>query len=105
MVIIRGVSEDGESLAVLRARQDRVEAGIVRPVKEGELPTGELVTLSPRPEAPWVCDVETQLPAGVINARGGSDGKRDHHGPAQIATPNYRNNWDRIWSPRKSQPN
>lgn len=106
IVLIQGVSEDGESLAVIRAREDRVEAGIIRSVKEGEVPSGELLKLVPRPETPLVCDVETQVPAGVINASGGSDTKTSHHGPAQVATPSYRNNWDRIWSrPNKSQPN
>ncbi len=106
-MLIQGVSEDGESLAVLRAREDRLEAGIVRAVKEGEPPTsGELLKLTPRPESPLVCDVETQVPAGLINASGGSDRKTSHHGPAQVASPSYRNNWDRIWNrPNKSQPN
>src|SRR5688572_22375006 len=97
-MLIHGVSEDGESMAVLRAREDRVEAGIIRTVKEGEAPRGELVKLTPRAESPLLCDVETELPAGVINASGGSDTKTSHQGPAQVATPNYRNNWDRIWS-------
>ena len=106
VMLIHGVSEDGESMAVLRAREDRVEAGIIRTVKEGEIPSsGELLKLTPRPESPLVCDVETQVPAGLINASGGSEGKTSHHGPAQVATPSYRNNWDRIWSRPKSQPN
>lgn len=94
VVLIQGISEDGEALAVLRAREDRVEAGIVRTVKEGELGQGELVRLKPRPESPLVCDVEVQLPENALNARGGSDA---HHGPAQVATQTYRDNWDAIW--------
>jgi len=106
VVFIHGVSEDGESMAVLRAREDRVEAGVIRTVKEGEVPQGELLKLTPRAETPLICDVETQLPAGVINASGGSDRGTAHHGPAQVATPEYRNNWDKIWSRSKnSKPN
>src|SRR4051794_32557978 len=93
-MLIQGISEDGEALAVLRARDDRVEAGIVRSVKEGELGQGELVKLKPRPETPLVCDVEVQVPENAVNSKGVSD---VHHGPAQVATRTYRANWDNIW--------
>ena len=104
MVLIHGVAEDG-AMAVLRARNDRLEAGIMRSVKPGEPVSGELVQLRPRPECPLVCDVETSVPAGTVNAAGGSDRAPEraaHGGPAQVATPSYRANWDAIWSkPRK----
>ena len=45
VVLIHGVSEDGESLAVLRARADRVEAGVLRAVKGGELAQGSKSTV------------------------------------------------------------
>jgi hypothetical protein len=66
----------------------------VRSVKEGELGQGELVRLKPRADSPLVCDVEVQMPPNALNARGGSD---THHGPAQVATRTYRDNWDAIW--------
>lgn len=103
-VLIHGVSEDGQTLAVLRAREDRIEAGVVRAVKEGEALQGELVKLTPRPESPLVCDVEVQVPAGAINALGGSDTTPADAGaaplgrPAQVATDTYRDGWDAIWS-------
>jgi hypothetical protein len=104
VVLIHGVSEDG-AMAVLRARNDRVEAGIMRTVKAGEPPTGELLKLKPRPECPLVCDVEVSVPEGTCNASGGSDSapsaaasRAAHGGPAQVATPTYRANWDAIWS-------
>lgn len=103
-ILIHGVSEDGETMAVLRARDDRVEAGLVRPVKADQPLQGELVKLTPRPEFPLLCDVEVQVPEGVVNASGGSDqpapGRRS--GPAQVATESYRQNWDAIWSKPKS---
>lgn len=97
-ILIHGVSEDGEKMAVLRARNDRIEAGIVSTVKEGQPVDGELIKLTPRPELPFVCDVETQLPKGAINAMGGSDVRATRGGPAQVATEAYRENWDAIWS-------
>jgi hypothetical protein len=106
-VLIQGISEDGSTLAVLRAREDRIEAGLVRAVKEGEPLEGELVKLTPRPDAPLVCDVEVQLPAGAINARGGAEQPSDlapgtRGRPAQVATDSYRENWDAIWSKPRS---
>lgn len=92
-VLIHGVSEDGEKLAVLRARDDRIEAGIVRKIKDGEPLHGELVRLTPRPEHPLLCDVEVTMPApAAAPAR-----KLGHGGPAQVATHSYRANWDAIW--------
>lgn len=91
-VLIHGVSEDGEKLAVLRAREDRVEAGIVSKLKEGEPVHGELVRLSPRPESPLLCDVKVELPSAQ---------RLSHGGPAQVATPDYRANWDAIWSKKR----
>ena len=102
-MLIRGVSEDGESLAVLRAREDRVELGIVRKVKDGQPITGELVRLTPRADSPLICDVEVEFtpPAAAPSHKLG------HGGPAQVATPSYRQNWDAIWSKPKgsSAPN
>lgn len=124
-MLIHGVSDDGQNFAVLRARDDRVEAGIVRRVREGEPIMGELVSLTPRPESPLLCDVEVEYagpgtgasavpPASGKTASVASDvaaaatsdnaetapapAKLTHGGPAQVATPTYRANWDAIWS-------
>jgi hypothetical protein len=107
VVLIRGFSQDGQAMAVLRAREDRVEAGVVRAIKEGETPQGELVKLTPRPDLPLLCDVQVEVPEGTVNAKGGSDGDKArtvHNGPAQVATDSYRANWDAIWNkaPKKS---
>ena len=100
-ILIHGVSEDGETMAVLRTREDRVEAGVVRAVKEGQPIAGEVLKLTPRPEFPLLCDVEVQVPAGVVNAAGGSDeaarAPASRGRPAQVATDSYRENWDAIW--------
>lgn len=104
-MLIHGVSEDGESFAVLRARDDRLEAGVVRKVKDGEPLHGELLRLTPRPESPLVCDVEVQYaPPGAavsthdVAADAPHAPKLKHGGPAQVATVSYRANWDAIWS-------
>jgi hypothetical protein len=98
-VLIHGVSEDGEKLAVLRARGDRVEAGVVSKVKDGEPLHGELVKLTPHPDFPLLCDVDVEFPAQ--QAPHESARKLSHGGPAQVASAHYRANWDAIFSKKK----
>ena len=102
-VLIHGVSDDGEKLAVLRARDNRLEAGIISKVKEGQPLHGELLRLSPRPDFPLLCDVEVTVPARVTAGPSESAPKLSHGGPAQVATHSYRANWDSIWS-KKPRP-
>jgi hypothetical protein len=92
VALVYGVSDDGHGLDVIRKRQGRLEAGTVRPLEEGKPIHGEVVRLKPRPQAPLVCDVEVDLPKEA--ARPSSTG------PAQVATDQYRKNWDAIYKDR-----
>jgi hypothetical protein len=102
-VLIHGVSEDGQKLAVLRTREDRVEAGVISKLKEGEPMHGELVRLTPRADFPLLCDVEVELSSA--SAQAAERPKLSHGGPAQVATPSYRTNWDAIWRKPAGKPN
>jgi hypothetical protein len=88
VVLLQGPTEDGEGIRVVRAREDRLEAGEVRPLKEGKpITSGEVVKLAPRAAAPQVCDVEV-----LAKVEHGLPGK-----PAQVATTAYRESWERIF--------
>lgn len=88
VVLLAGPTDDGEGIRVVRAREERLEAGEVRPLKEGKpLGNGEIVKLAPRAESPRVCDVEV---VAKIGAERGS-------GPPQVATSAYRESWERIF--------
>ncbi len=125
VVLIRGVTDDGKGLEVLRARDERLEIGQVRPLEEGKPLAGDVVRLLPRPDAPYLCDVETQVrvptpgasrdvsrvpqsgePQGFPGAerRVAKEAAAEHRplrsGPPQVATDAYRKNWDAIWSTR-----
>ena len=100
VVVLGGPTEDGVGRKVLRMRSDRVETGEVRPLQEGKSLAGDVVTLKPREDAPWLCDVEvahaapTQRPAANDSSPPRSVlGK----GPVQVATEDYRQNWDSIF--------
>jgi hypothetical protein len=99
IALIHGVTPDG-GFQILRSRDNRLEFGAVRPLREGVPITGEVVKLRPREICPILCDVEVELaakelpkdrqvPALEASARSG---------PAQVATDQYRKNWDAIWS-------
>jgi hypothetical protein len=105
VALIHGVTPDG-GFQILRARDNRLEVGAIRPLREGVPITGEVVKLHPRQDFPALCDVEVQLAAPELaNDRQvpatttppvANTALRS--GPAQVATDQYRKNWDAIWS-------
>lgn len=100
MALIHGVTPDGEGLNILRARGDRLELGAVRPLRDGAPIPGEVVSLKPRANFPALCDVETHFkPAEAASDRQEPPASVVRRtGPAQVATDEYRRNWDAIWN-------
>ena len=83
---------------MLRAREQGLEIGEVRPIVEGQPLTGEIVKLRARPGMPHVCDVETQLSREELDrARGVPRPALGHPGPARVSSDAYRTNWDAIY--------
>jgi hypothetical protein len=97
VALIHGVTPDGEGLQIVRARENRLEVGAIRPLREGVPITGEVVTLRPRPGFPALCDVEVQVKAPALPTTDRQE-LPARTGPAQVATDEYRRNWDMIWS-------
>ena len=94
VAIVCGVSDDGQSLDIIRKRGERIEAGTVRRLEQGKPIHGEVVRLRPREQFPMICDVEVEVPSRTPTAMSSS-------GPAQVATETYRKNWDAIYGSRK----
>ena len=92
VVVIGPPTPDGAGANVLRLREGRLETGQIRSLEQGKPIAGEVVTLRPRKEAPNVCDVQVEHDATPPN--------KDTNRPAQVATANYRENWDAIWKRR-----
>ncbi len=88
-------TDDGKGVRVLRAREDRVEAGEVRPVADGQPLHGELVRLTPREDSPALCDVEV-----LHDSR--EQPKEGHARPAQVATDTYREHWTQIFGDKSA---
>jgi hypothetical protein len=102
VVLVHGATGDGEGARVLRARQGHIEAGEVRPLREGQplVPGGEVVRLVERTGTPCLYDVKVdyQVPAAPPPpvARAAS-------GPPQVSTPAYRESWDRTFAAPRSK--
>jgi hypothetical protein len=94
VVMLHGKTEDGQGARVLRARPGRLEAGEVRPLREGKpMVKGEVVSLSRREDAPALYDVKVEH---VVDAPG-PETQKSTPGPAQVATRAYRESWERIF--------
>ncbi len=114
VVLLHGATDDGQGVKVLRARSGRVEAGEVRPLREGRplAAGGEVVRLAPRKDAPALFDVHVEH---VVSAAPGPSHEpasaperreREGHaalsGPAQVANRAYRDSWERTFGARKA---
>jgi len=93
VVFVRGPSDDGEGVNILRLRNDTVEAGELRAAKDGQPIHGELVRLEQRPEHDRLYDVEV-LAEGPKPAAPVLDSR---NGPAKVVSEAYRDGWDQIF--------
>ncbi|HEX2880809.1 MAG TPA: hypothetical protein VHO25_14860 [Polyangiaceae bacterium] len=104
VALICGVGANGSDLHVLRRRNNRIETGVARALREGQPIQGELVRLRPREQFPLLCDVDVEL-ANPEQAQASDDVQTREfdprngptHGPAQVSNDSYRKNWDAIW--------
>jgi hypothetical protein len=103
IALLGGTTEDGGQ-RVVRLRPEGASLGELRPLQEGRPIHGEVLQLKPRQDAPWVCDVDVTVPAPAPREASSPPAlpAPSRHGPAQVATPTYRDNWDRIFTSKKS---
>jgi hypothetical protein len=104
VALVHHVTPDG-TVHVIRRRGDQLEAGALSPLKEGAPIQGEVLSLRPRENFPMLCDVDVLYtpPAAkpTDKATAAAPAPR-RKGPAQVATNDYRDNWDSIWARKKS---
>jgi hypothetical protein len=91
-------------LNVLRARDQQLELGTMRPLEHGRAIHGEVVKLTPRPDVPNLYEAETQFTSPTAGAADdkatdtvAAEPRVEGNGPAQVASDAYRKNWDVIW--------
>lgn len=107
VALVHRITPDG-AVHVIRKRGDQLEAGALQPLREGAPIQGEVVSLRPRENFPLLCDVDVlyQPPAVASKPQEKQAEKQKalparRKGPAQVATDEYRDNWDSIWSSKK----
>src|SRR5687768_13228526 len=89
IAMVVGPTENNDGFHILRRREDHpVEVGTMRPLREGKPVDGEVVSLKPRGDVPFLFDVKVEVP----DVRRGTTA-----GPAQVASEDYRRGWDAIW--------
>jgi hypothetical protein len=95
VVLLGPPTSDGAGVHVLRARDERLEAGELRNLEDGRPISGEVVTLAPRKDNPRVCDVKESFASGMSTVTPAKP-----KGPAQVATEAYRENWEEVFARR-----
>jgi hypothetical protein len=105
VALVHRVTPDG-TVHVIRRRGDQLEAGALQPLREGAPIQGEVLSLRPRENFPLLCDVDVLYspPAAAAAKPAPAPAARParRKGPAQVATDEYRDNWDSIWSRKKT---
>jgi hypothetical protein len=98
VVWMRGPTSDGKGTQVVRARPGRIDAGEVRPLREGRpiAAGGEVVRLEQRSDAPALYDVHVEYAAPATAAK--APPRLDR--PPQVATHAYRENWELTFGAR-----
>ncbi len=99
VALVLGASAEGERVAILRKRDEQIEAAILHKAEEGRPLTGDLVRLKAR-DASALFDVET-----IYEAPERAPRPKRSPGPAQVATDRYRRGWDRLFAKRRRRPN
>jgi hypothetical protein len=92
LVLDKADASDGYRVLRRRAADSSVELGTIRPLQEGRPIEGEVVSLQPRQDVPFLYDVKTELADPRAAER-----RLTSDGPPQIATDEYRRGWDAIW--------
>jgi len=99
VALVHRVTPDG-TVHVIRRRGDTLEAGALQPLREGAPIQGEVLSLRPRESCPALCDVDVLYTPPAVTKPAAAPATR-RKGPAQVATDEYRDNWDSIWSRKK----
>jgi hypothetical protein len=97
------VAKDADGVHILRRRSEEapIEAGLLRPMREGKPISGEVVSLTQRQDLPMFYDVKSEFAGPAVSS--GSDDRPPGDGPAQVASDAYRKGWDAVWGRRRDR--
>lgn len=127
VVLLHSPTESGDGIRVLRKRDDAIEVGELRPMRQGQPIHGDVVRLTQRKEHTMLYDCEVvlaakkpkELAAKSEGGGGGGDESGDddadtsgaagasaasaggHKGPARVTSEAYRGGWEAIFGGRQ----
>lgn len=101
VVLLHSPTESGDGVRVIRKRDDAIELGELRPMREGQPIHGDVVRLTQREEHKLLFDCEVLVPSAAPKE---APQKADpapkrlaHKGPARVTSDAYRGGWDAIF--------
>ena len=98
IAMVFGKDENGVHILRRRSEEAPIEAGLLRPMREGKPITGEVVSLTQRQDHPMVYDVRSEFGAPEQ-----APDRQPGDGPAQVASDAYRKGWDAVWGRRRDR--
>ena len=127
VVLLHGPSEAGDGIRVVRKREDSIELGELRPMREGQPIHGEVVRLRQREEHALLFDCEVLVPAPArTDASPASEPAQQeaastakapalvpeerapkalpHKGPPRVTSDAYRGGWELIFGGKGRDP-
>jgi hypothetical protein len=103
------VARDANGVHILRRRSEEspLEAGLLRPMREGQPISGEVITLKQREDAPIFYDVKTEFggpeEAAAPQEHSPQEKLPGEGRPAQVSSDAYRKGWDAVWGRRRDR--
>lgn len=120
VVLLHSPTESGDGIRVVRKRNDAIELGELRPMKEGQPIHGEVVKLTQRTEHDMLFNCEVLVPSAPrpepppAPAAAAAPAKPadpeppralSHKGPPRVSTDAYRGGWEAIFGNKRGDKN
>lgn len=101
VVLLHSPTENGDGIRVLRQRDEKLEVGELRPMREGQPIHGDVVKLTQREEHALLFDCEVLVQGPRAKEPDPPEPKhKTHKGPARVTNDAYRGGWDAIFGQR-----
>lgn len=107
VVLLHSPTEAGDGIRVVRKRDETIELGELRPMREGQPIHGDVVRLKPREEHALLFDCEVLVPSQKPKEpeavpEPAKPKQLGHKGPPRVTSDAYRGGWDLIFGGKGS---
>ena len=107
VVLLHGPTENGDGIRVIRKRDEAIELGELRPMREGQPIHGDVVRLTQREEHALLFDCEVLVPTAKPKEAAAAPSPAEpeptsHKGPPRVTSDAYRGGWDLIFGGKRT---